>query len=79
MAQAAGITIERAAIGDIAPEGYMTGDELAKYVCGRLNEKYSKNQPDEIFEPDEDFYRSIPIEEVRDSVHEHIHQLFANR
>jgi len=25
-------------------------------------------EPDQIFEPDEDFYRSIPIEDVRDKI-----------
>jgi len=34
-------------------------------------------EPDEIFEPDDDFYRSITVEELRKSAHEHIHQLFA--
>ena len=37
------------------------------------------SETDEIFEPDEDFYRSITIEELRASAHEHVHQLFANR
>ena len=37
------------------------------------------NEPDEIFEPDDDFYRSIAMEELRKSAHEHIHKLFANK
>ena len=37
------------------------------------------NEPDIIFEPDDDFYRSIPFEEVRVSVLDHIHNLFANQ
>jgi len=28
----------------------------------------SNNEPDKIFDPDDDFYRSIPLEEVRDSI-----------
>jgi hypothetical protein len=31
-------------------------------------------EPDIIFEPDEDFYRSIPLEEVRDRIVGYIHQ-----
>ena len=34
---------------------------------------------DEIFEPDDDFYRSITMDELRASAHEHIHKLFANQ
>jgi hypothetical protein len=30
-----------------------------------------------IFEPDEDFYNSISMEELRDSAHAHIRKLFA--
>ena len=37
------------------------------------------NEPDVIFEPDEDFYRSISIDELRDSALEHIDKLFANQ
>jgi hypothetical protein len=36
-------------------------------------------EPDMIFEPDDDFYRSITMEELRTSAHEHIHQLFARQ
>ena len=36
------------------------------------------NEPDVIFEPDEDFYRSITMDELRGSAKEHIHKLFAN-
>jgi len=36
-------------------------------------------EPDMIFEPDEDFYRSITVDELRKSVKEHIHNLFANQ
>ena len=35
-------------------------------------------EPDMIFEPDEDFYRSITMDELRESAKEHIHKLFAN-
>jgi len=28
----------------------------------------SDDKPDEIFEPDDDFYKSIPLEEVRDKI-----------
>jgi len=36
-------------------------------------------EPDMIFEPDDDFYRSISMEELRSSAHEHIHKLFAQK
>jgi len=36
------------------------------------------DEPDVIFEPDEDFYRSITMDELRASAHEHIHKLFTN-
>ena len=36
------------------------------------------DEPDVIFEPDEDFYRSITMDELRASAHEHIHILFTN-
>jgi len=36
----------------------------------------ANNEADVIFEPDDDFYRSISIEELRASAHEHIHKLF---
>jgi len=36
-------------------------------------------EPDMIFEPDEDFYRSIPMDEVRKSAINHIHKLFATQ
>ena len=31
------------------------------------------------FEPDEDFYTSITMEELRKSAHEHIHKLFSKK
>ena len=39
----------------------------------------SNNEPEEIFEPDDDFYKSISFEEVRVSALDHIHKLFANQ
>ena len=36
-------------------------------------------EPDMIFEPDEDFYRSITMEEVREKLHEVIDKLYANK
>ena len=36
-------------------------------------------EPDMIFEPDEDFYNSISMEELRESAYEHIHKLFAKK
>ena len=38
-----------------------------------------KNEPDVVCEPDEDFYRSITIDELRESAHKHIHKLFASQ
>ena len=37
------------------------------------------NEPYKIFDPDEDFYRSISMEELRASAHEHIDKLFSNQ
>ena len=37
------------------------------------------NEQDMIFEPDEDFYRSITLDELRESAHDHIHRLFTNK
>jgi len=37
----------------------------------------SQEDTDIIFEPDDDFYRSIPMEEVRDRVVEYIHKKHA--
>ena len=39
----------------------------------------SYEEPDMIFESDEDFYKSISMEELRSSAHEHIHKLFAKK
>ena len=36
-------------------------------------------EPDMIFEPDEDFYRSITMDELHESAKEHIHKLFENQ
>jgi len=35
--------------------------------------------PQPILEPDEDFYRAITMDELRESVHEHIHKLFSKK
>ena len=37
----------------------------------------SDDKPDEIFEPDDDFYKSIPLEEVRDKIVGYIHKKHA--
>ena len=47
------------------------GDNM--FLFTRTN-KYE--EPDMIFEPDEDFYRSITIDELREKTHEFIHKLF---
>jgi len=36
-------------------------------------------EPDEIFEPDEDFYRSISMEELRKGVLEDVHQWYKEK
>jgi hypothetical protein len=36
-------------------------------------------EPDEVFEPDDDFYRSITMDELRASAHAHIDKLFAKQ
>ena len=50
------------------------GDNMFVFAC---TNGYA--EPDMIFEPDEDFYRSISMEELRKSAHEHIHKLFAKK
>jgi len=35
------------------------------------------DEPDVIFEPDEDFYRSIPLEEVRDEIVKYIYKKYS--
>ena len=45
------------------------------YTNGHNTNMYN----DEFLEPDEDFYRAISMEELRASVHEHIHKLFAKK
>jgi len=37
------------------------------------------DEPDVVFEPDDDFYRSITIDELRESAHEHLHKLFTSK
>ena len=36
-------------------------------------------EPDMIFEPDEDFYKSITMEEVREKLHNVINKLYENK
>ena len=43
------------------------------FVFTRTNEH---KEPDMIFEPDEDFYRSISMEEVREKLHKVIDKLY---
>jgi len=45
------------------------------YLMHRFAEEANRERV--YYEPDEDFYRSITIEELRQSVHEHIHKLFS--
>jgi len=42
-------------------------------------QKLANDEPDIICEPDDDFYRSITIDELRESAHKHIHKLFASK
>jgi len=37
------------------------------------------HEPDMIFEPDDDFYRSIAMDELRKSAYAHIEKLFAGK
>jgi hypothetical protein len=37
------------------------------------------NEPDVIFEPDDDFYRSITADELLTGIHEDIHTFFASK
>ena len=39
----------------------------------------SVKEPDMIFEPDEDFYKSITMEEVRERLHNVVHKLYENK
>jgi len=45
------------------------------FLFTRTNEH---EEPDMIFEPDEDFYRSISMDELRDRTHRFIHKLFTD-
>jgi len=38
-----------------------------------------EKEPDMIFEPDEDFYKSITMEEVREKLHNVIDKLYASK
>ena len=38
-----------------------------------------QKEPNMIFEPDDDFYESISMEELRTSAHAHIEKLFTGR
>ena len=42
-----------------------------------MAEKYEES--DRIFEPDEDFYRSITMEEVREKLHRVVDKLYASK
>jgi len=46
------------------------------FMVSIANEQKS---PDMIFEPDEDFYRSFTMEEVREKLHRVIDKLYANK
>ncbi|MCL2040508.1 MAG: hypothetical protein FWG84_00520 [Bacteroidales bacterium] len=48
------------------------GDNMFVFAC---TNGYA--EPDMIFEPDEDFYRSISMEEVREKLHKVIDKLYA--
>ena len=50
------------------------GDSM--FLFTRTNEH---EEPDMIFEPDEDFYRSISMEELRKRVLEDVHQWYKER
>ena len=40
---------------------------------------YHTSEYDKVLEPDEDFYGAISIDELRESAHEHIHNLFSKQ
>jgi len=50
------------------------GNNMFLFKC---TDKYE--EPDMIFEPDEDFYRSISKEELLKGIHEDIDNFFANK
>ena len=55
-------------------------EERDNSVYGRMHRPLEMQYPEqEILEPDEDFYRAITMEELRESVHEFIHKLYANK
>ena len=51
------------------------GDNVFRLVHAPFKEVYP---PQPVLEPDEDFYRSISIEEFLVGVHEDIHEFYAN-
>jgi hypothetical protein len=46
------------------------------FIFTRTNEH---EEPNIIFEPDEDFYRSITMEEVREKLHRVVDKLYVNK
>jgi len=54
-------------------EVYIKNGENLFMVCYANRQK----EPDMIFEPDDDFYRSISIDEFRALVKEDIHQIYS--
>jgi hypothetical protein len=52
---------------------------LAVWIDKGLPERAKNEEPDVIFEPDEDFYRSITMEEVRERLHKVIDKLYASK
>ena len=56
--------------------------EVRSHKEGKLNLKTAKmllNEPDMIFEPDEDFYKSITMEDVRERLHNVVNKLYENK
>ena len=54
---------------------YIKNGENLFMVC-TVNEQ---EEPDMVFEPDDDFYKSITMEEVRGKLHSVIDKLYANK
>ena len=53
------------------------GKNIFFLICNSVDE--TNVDEDMIFEPDDDLRRSISMDELRESVHEHIHKLFAKK
>ena len=53
------------------------GQNRFHFMCNSVEEPHAKEQV--YYQPDEDFYRSISMEEVREKLHRVVDKLYANQ